>query len=238
MTAWLNYAALAVTEMHSNALGPLDSLAHPLAPGSYLGAFFRDDRKVGSFAITIVTDGAGDQIEIDFAALEREPPEDPFTSGAAKGQHPYVVFHTSGERSGYHVVLIPQTKGGRGYDSRRLEAGDCYITTPIRPGRYQASAGKGRASAMLIVVPAKPGDKPRPSAAGAMVRVIGGRVLPATAELVSGDGAVFEIKEDGTSISLARDPDKAKPQTRRKVGVRIHGRAIRAGAGRAGIAGR
>ncbi len=229
MAAYLNFAALSTAELNSDALGPLDSLAHPLSPGGYFGAFFRKGERQGSFEIKIATEGTGDQIEIDFAVLERDPASEPFTCGAAKGQNPFVVFHTSGEKAGYHVVLTPNTKGARGYDSRRLEAGDYYIVTPVRPGRYQATAGKAREPATLAVAPAKPDGKPRASAAGAMLRVTTGGIHPKAAQLVSGDGAVFEIKEDGTVVHLLRDPDKSKPKSRRKVGARVHGRAIRDG---------
>jgi hypothetical protein len=217
----------------SDALGPLDSIGHPLAPGSYGGTVFRKEQQLGTFVLEIAEGGDGEQIEVDFADFELGVKNMQFAGGSPKGEPVYLVLHTSGEGSGYYAIVTPHKDKDRVFDTRRLGDGDYYIVVPPQPGTYgvksEGYGGKGRAggSCRLVVEPVKPGAHGRDSAHGATARVGKDGIDPAKLAITSGDGAVFAVVADGIAIRGEKEGKPPKRTGKRPVGARIPGRAVR-----------
>ena len=222
MPAFVNLAAIGATSFRSDRLGPLDSVAHPLKPGDYAGEVWRGDDRVGTFTIEVDDDGDGEQIEVDLCAVGKPGFDKPrFRGGSLDAAPVYAVFHCEGERTSLHVVLRDRRNRDSLFDSRALQPGDYYIVTVARPGQWKMKSG--RATGVLVVQQATPSAKPRASASGAMIRIDGAKFDPDRAEIVSGDGAVFEItgKDIQIALKLAVERRQAGKQ---KVGVRYFGR--------------
>jgi hypothetical protein len=226
MPVRVNLAALATRQFRSDRLGPLDSIAHPLGQGVYGGEVWRDDVRVGSFAIEVTAGGNGDQIDLDLCAVAAaDSGQMQFRGETADGYPLFAVFHCGSGRSGFHVRLGQQDGGGAAFDSRALQQGDYYIVTPIRPGRWSMAGGDGQgASGTLGVRRAQPTGRPRPSACGTMIKAECDGFGPKTAEIVSGDGAVFEIAGNDVIIRIALDERERRATGPRKLGLRRRGR--------------
>ena len=226
MPTMINLAAISAVELRSDRLGPLDSIAHPLDPGSYAGQIWSGDTQVGSFTIDIEPGGQGDQITIDLSTATS-----PGTScaryrgGAIEGYPLYAVFHCGGQASGLHVVLDAADRKDAHFDSRALQAGDYYAVTAVRPGQWALSSGRSKgAQGKVTVTEARPDGKPRPSQCGATIKADGKSFNPNSASVVSGDGIVFEVGGPDVAIRLALG-DRPAGKRPRPVGVRYLGRA-------------
>lgn len=229
--AYINMAAVSARTFRSDRLGPLDSVAHPIAPGAYRGEVWRDDQYVGTFAIEAAGEGSGEQIDVDLGAVGPEVKGTVLSGGAIKGYPLFAVFHCEGEAGGLSARLAGARGDEKPYDTRRLRAGDYYMVTPVQPGEWQMRTSKG-AIGTLIVHPAKPDGKPRASQKGGVVKVDDKGFGPDKIEIVAGDGVVFEIGGDDLAVAITlsdkpRGEDVPKPG-RRPVGSRIVGsRAVR-----------
>ncbi|HVQ08680.1 MAG TPA: hypothetical protein VMS43_09620 [Allosphingosinicella sp.] len=220
MGTFVNLAAVAATSFRSDQLGPLDSVAHPLKPGEYRGEVWRGDEPVGSFRLAIAESGAGDQIEVDLCAVESKASSAAsFASGPVDRTPVYAVFHCDGERGGLRVVVRSSSGKEVEFDSRKLQAGDYYIVTPVRPGDWEMRTGKRGGVGTLTVASPKPAREPRASRGGATIKVNGDSFVPDRATITAGDGAAFEVTDKDVAIALTLVEDKPKPG-RRAVGVR------------------
>ncbi|HEX2764243.1 MAG TPA: hypothetical protein VHM92_10450 [Allosphingosinicella sp.] len=220
----VNLAAIGAVEFRSDRLGPLDSIAHPLNPGIYHGDIWHGDTQVGSLTIQVAPGGSGDQVEIDLS--EAVAGGHLQYRGHSDDENPlFVVFHSGGEASGFHVVLDADERDGAHFDSRALQPGDYFIVTPVRPGRWKMTYGDQDAGAgMLTVAQAVPAAKPRQSASGAMIRADGRSFAPSTAKIVSGDGVVFEVTGQDVAIRLSSADGRPVKKRQRTVGIRYLGR--------------
>lgn len=233
MTVYINLAALATTEFRSDSLGALDSVAHPLEPGLYRGNVFRNKSHLGNFEINVLEDGTGEQIEIDVAKIEEGSSSLSFTGGAPKNQQDhkvFAVFYSGNEKSGYYVTLINLKKKDAAYDSRKLSKGDYFIFTPVQPGTYKiGNDSKKSKLCKLIVENAQPSNEPRPSQAGVTLVATSEGMEPKDAKIISGDGVVVQVSQDGILIHAEMEKGKnpAPSKSRRKVDVRYYGTTIR-----------
>lgn len=236
MSAYLNYAALGAVRLSSNALGPVDSIGHPLDPGRYRGVVWRGDSVYGHFTIEVGDEGEGDQVDIDLADMARasEKGATPhFRTGPRARSPVFAVFHCDGDLSGFRAVLTKDDDRKIVFDTAALGPGDYYILTPLKPGRWLIG-GTGGAKGAILVHEAKPGDKPRESQSGAMIRADGKTFKPAEVSVASGDGVVFEIAGEKLAIDVVLQDDTGNRTGRRPVGVRYYGRdSVRASNGRA-----
>ena len=224
MPAFLNIAAIGATSFASDALGPLDSVAHPLEPGQYRGEAFQGDVRIGAFNLVVGDDGSGEQIEVDLCEVVKGAGElGPFRGGRAKGQPLFAVFHCDHGREGLRVVLRRASARDVIFDSQALQAGDYYIVTPVRPGTWTMRSGKS-GKGQLVVMPAKPGKQPRASAMGMMIKADGESFRPANIKIPAGDGIAFEITGKDVAIRLElADKRGSFAKGRKKVGLRIPG---------------
>ena len=228
MSAYINLAAINTSTYSSESLGPLDSVAHPLEPGRYLGNLFRGKSHIGRFDIHVKEDGLGEQIEIDLAEIEEGISSTSFTSGLAHGQDirtVFAVFHSGKEKSGYHVTLHA-LDNKKIYDSRKLSLGDYYIITPLYPGRYDLYSGTLKRNPCIVTVEkATPTDEPRASQYGVTLEATSELVNPLVATIVSGDGLVVKIIDDDVTIYMELAGGmRNRIGERRKVDVRYYGK--------------
>jgi len=224
MPVYLNMAAISATKFSSNALGSLDSVAHPLQPGQYRGEAFQGDVRIGTFIIEVAESGSGDQIEVDLCDIPKSMSETPvYRGGCIKGQPLYAVFHSDRGREGLSAVLYGANERKAVFDSRALASGDYFIVTPVRPGGWTMRSGK-TAKGQLIVDPAKPGKQPRASAMGVMIKADGKSFTPANAKIPAGDGVAFAVEGRDVVISLElADGSGTFTKGRKKVGLRLAG---------------
>lgn len=212
MSAFVNYAALAVQEIRSDTLGPLDSIAHPLDPGNYEGVVFRGDAHVGDFQIEVVEGGNGEQVELDFSLFDKNKGPIKLFAGAPKGQKVYAVFHCDGQKKGYRVLLHDVKHEKVRFDSRELGRGDYFIFMPIKPGEYTLGSGKKlQFKGKLLVEQAKPEESPRASSLGAMIQITAKGLNPEEIRVRSGDGVVIAIDTDDVVV-VAKLQDKKLPK--------------------------
>lgn len=226
MPAFVNMAAIGSVRSASDGLGPLDSVAHPLQPGAYRGETWLGDVRLGTFALEVADQGDGEQIEVDLCSVsEREAAAAAFRSGPVQGTPVYAVFHCDHGNTGLYVIV--RDKSGRGvvFDSRKLQPGDYYIVTPVRPGVWTLATNK-KAAGELEVQPPTPAKAPRASAAGAMIKVDDKAFSPPRAQIVAGDGIAFEVGGKDLAIRLdLKQRAGAFAKGRRRVGIRYPGRS-------------
>jgi len=228
MPAYFNMAAIGATSFASNSLGPLDSVAHPLDPGKYLGEAFHGDVSIGAFILEVADGGSGEQVEVDLCQVSnRAGAAAVFRGGRAADQPLFAVFHCDHGRDGLYVILRDASGRKTVFDSRALQTGDYYILTPVRPGTWIMRSGKS-GKGQLVVEPAKPSKKPRVSAMGVMIKADGNSFTPAEAKITSGDGIAFEIAGKNVSISLELPKQQSSfVKGQKKIGLKIAGPARR-----------
>ena|ERR1700754_114502 len=231
MRAYVNFAALRIAEVRSDALGPLDTIAHPLDVGLYRGAVFRGDAHAGDFEIEVAEGGSGEQVEVDFVHFEQGGGTLQLTGLAPAGQKLYAVFHSSGEATGYHVSLRDGEKPDEQFDSEKLGKGDYFIFMPMKPGQYviegiTKSTAKSGAKCALEVVEAKPGKAPRASSLGASLLLTDKGFDKKDLRIVSGDGVVVEIDTKGAVVVAQLKPEKRGGARYPDTPIRYPGRGI------------
>jgi hypothetical protein len=229
MNLTVNYAALAATTFSSRAIGPLDSIAHPLEPGlgTLYGEVWLENQMLGTFTIDVVEGGSGEQVDVDLSDIANNKAGNSphFQLGRVGSIPAFAVFFCSGEPYGLHATLRNKDETHI-YDSRELVIHDYYVLTPVRPGRYLIDVAGARAKDGVLTVEQARQDKdgrPRPSAKGVNIVVTDG-LEPRESRIVSGDGVVFEIRQDGVSVFLLLEPPKQKETGPRPVGIRYPGR--------------
>lgn len=159
--------------LDSGALTMLGTVAHQLCePGLYRGSVQLDDAEVAHFQVTVDASAAETQCDVDLAALHNGSSEEhcscespPTRWTLAPGG--YLLLHVGRGRGGYAVLLA--ARSGQDwtpvFDSRRLEDGDIFTATVLRPGRYRVTNDAGDAQGTFAVaypvrgkVPYRPGE--------------------------------------------------------------------------------
>ncbi len=152
----------------SGALGLLSSSVHRFdRPGTFAGTAYVDGVARGEYDLVVEEGGpAAAQIDLSAFGARRarrgdgccdDGPDRPTYHVAVGG---YVCFCvTSGAERWATVVGDPRERAAE-FDSRRLEAGDMFAASVLRPGRYSVrnSFGKGRTE--LVVPPVRRGKEP------------------------------------------------------------------------------
>jgi len=211
MTMFINQAVLNTVNMKSDALGVLDSIAHPFQyPGQYQGQVMVGKTMVARFVIDIRAEGNGEQVTVNLDEVTKNKKVTRLTGGKADGKVPvYALFHATSARD-YHVII----KGSDGksvvFDSRKLDTGDIYIVMPVQPGDYDIGDGK-KSLAKLNVAQAKPGDKAQIMERGAALKVTKEGIKGGTIKIMSGQPVTFEMERKGAvhlSLSGKKSPKK------------------------------
>lgn len=222
---FVNIHAVAARRFDSGALGVLCTLGHPLGgdEGRYVGVVSRDDVDVGRFEFVADGEATELQTDLDLADFRHGGGRRGAPSSARVHPEGYFVAHVSRGGGGFAVRLEgPGPSGGRkqgtssgaSFDSRRLQDGDLFCVTLIRPGLYRAS-GNGNAAEVRVAYP-EPGGEPRPRSMMEPARVAcdEGTFEPTDIEVDAGQGLVFEADGATQRIVLELEEPDDGPEER------------------------
>ncbi|NND03172.1 MAG: hypothetical protein HKN91_10330 [Acidimicrobiia bacterium] len=139
--------------LDSGALGALGTVVHQFKePGSYIATVLADGREVAEQTIT-VAEGGRPALQIDMADIA-----DDRSSEKCCDQHPpeldvggYASFYVGVGNKRYAVVVRRAGKRGVEFDSRRLQEGDLFAATVLRPGKYRITNEHGKGAMGLEV---------------------------------------------------------------------------------------
>jgi hypothetical protein len=227
------------TSFDSGALSGLGAVVHRLAQaGEHRVTVLQGEKPIQTFPLRVLArpaqpptlaphalPAAGPvEVHVDLGRALAAPgrvaallPED-----LAVVEQGYAVFHAPPGSSGLAVQLnAPQAGAGApSFDSRKLQNGDIFAVTLLRPGRYSltnslSSAGTGPATgAQGTIQVAYPvvGDKPYRPPDPLQVQVGEGGFQPATIQLQPLQGLIFHIGNVAARIQIELvEPDDGPP---------------------------
>jgi hypothetical protein len=168
--------------LDSGSLTMLGTIVHRFAePGEYRGVSLRTDKHDAVFYLTVEKGLATNQVNIDLATLQQSSPT---SCGCAAGTgsegrfvlgaNGYAVFHVSGGPGGFAVHVGPAADSPpehREFDSVKLQNGDLFAATILRPGIYTASNLAQPKSAPVELNVAYPRSEKKPFQPPAAIRV-------------------------------------------------------------------
>lgn len=213
--------------LDSGSLTILGSIVHSFAePGEYRGVCLRGDRRVGVFYLKVEKGLATNQVNIDLAALDASPADscrcaEAAAGGAGRfvlGANGYAVFHVSGGPGGFAVHVgraADAPPEHREFDSVKLQKGDLFAATILRPGVYAVSNLAHKAASLELDV-AYPRAEKKPFQPPAAVRIKSserGFDPPGRAEIIAMQGCIFACAAPSRiKIELKRpyDPPTSK----------------------------
>jgi hypothetical protein len=144
--------------LDSGALTLLGGVAHPVhEPGPYRGVVLRDGEEVADFGFVVAKEGRT-QLDVDVAKVAgagrtgcgccTDPDAAPHLRAGGM-----LLVHVGSGRGAYAVVVNAGEGDARRvvFDSRRLEKGDLFTATVLRPGRYAVTNTVNGARAELEV---------------------------------------------------------------------------------------
>lgn len=220
MKAVLNRALFEKLGADSGAFGVLESVVHQFTkPGAYRVTVFLHDRSVATTDLRVDAAATEAALYVDLSTLQRGLADDACAC-EGKEQHKnvikpegYVVFHTSKGNSGYAVVVERETNRERAheFDSRRLERGDIYALSLLRPGTYTVRNTLEGGSGQIIL-----GNPPKDKSPVGLdpIYVDSGRKVPDKLDLLPTQGLVFRITEPSRIVIALRDEAKPEQQDR------------------------
>jgi hypothetical protein len=143
----------------------------------------------------------------------------------------YAVFHAPPGSSGLAVQLnAPQAGGGApGFDSRKLQNGDIFAVTLLRPGRYSLTNALSSGGAQGEIRVAYPviGDQPYRPPEPLQVQVGAGGFQPSSIQLQPVQGLIFHIGDVAARIQIELvEPDNG-PAAGGGTPPKGHGPAVR-----------
>lgn len=133
--------------LDSGALTLLGTVVHQLErPGTYRLSVQQPAGEVADTLLEVTDDASSMQITVDLADVDdntdTRSSHDPCGSESEAGYRMrpggYVVFHVGGGSAAYAAVLahLGADEPEVAFDSRSLQAGDRFVATVLRPGRY------------------------------------------------------------------------------------------------------
>ncbi len=150
------------------------------------------------------------------------------------GRDGHAVFHVSSGSGGYAVTLADTGRGevpgedrdrreeqGRVWDSRRLEAGDLFGVTLLRPGAYRVSGEGGRAEARLRLAYPQRGRTAYRPPEPLHIAVSEDGFDPKDIELQPLQGQVYEIRTGSRVVISLVEPDDGPQQPDRPQAPRL-----------------
>lgn len=152
----------------SGALGLLSASVHRFdRPGTYAGTAYVDDTARGEYDV-VVDESGPPAVQVDLSSVgprSRRQGDPCCDDGPARptyhvGVGGHVSFCvTSGTERWATVVGDPREKSAE-FDSRRLDEGDMFAASVLRPGRYSVRNTYGEGRTELVVPAARPGKEP------------------------------------------------------------------------------
>lgn len=225
MKAILN-TLLESTAFDSAAPSGTATLVHTFEhPGTYSMVVLREDGVVARFGLTVGAEAPDrksipEHVIVDVHAIQHQrsigstPDRDPLLVRPGGS----VAFRNSGHSEPYAVVAQPVGDAKvQAYDTRRLEQGDIFAVTLIRPGEYaisnQDTKSEGRVVVSYPVIGAQPYRPPSPVFVDCGEKGFD----PQRIELKPAQGIVFRVLVPSRiKIKLIRPDDGPKDQPQHK----------------------
>lgn len=210
----VNTHALRRTALDSAALSVLGMLVHPLPEkGAFELTVSSGGVRVATLPVRIDEEAGTTQVDVDLAALDRRVQGRAAAAPASEavvGPKGYLVLHVSAGAGEYVTVLTDRHARERKplFDNRKLQAGDLFVTTLLRPGRYELAAHGVRSKGQLRV--AYPGASRKSVAEldAARVNVTEKGFEPKEVRVEAGQGTVFEVAYRDASVRVTlTEPD-------------------------------
>jgi len=144
-------------------------------------------------------------LAVDLAALRPGPPGTALLQVRAGG---YAAF-TSSSGEGQQVLITEVRDGDRRqeFDSRRLEAGDLFAVTLMRPGTYVATNTTSGAQVQLRVAYPQVGSTPYRPPAPITLETEADRFATDSLDLAPAQGVIFQIRGQAHIQIQLREPD-------------------------------
>ncbi len=154
----------------SAALGLLSSSVHRFdRPGRYVGTAFVGDDARGEYEI-LVDESGPPSAHVDLSSFGRqrrhqadaccEDSPDPTRRAFHVGKGGSVSFYVGSGTQRWGTVIGDPSERSAEFDSRRLQEGDMFAASVLRPGQYSVRNADGDGRTELIVRGVKPGKEP------------------------------------------------------------------------------
>lgn len=195
--------------LDSGALGLLGSVVHRFAePGHYAGTALVGDDARGEFEIVVAEEGPP-AAQVDLTGLGRSRrdrccDEERPAYRVALGGH--VAFYVGTGNEGWHVLVGDPRSREAEFDSRRLESGDLFAATVLRPGTYQVRNEHGRERTELVVRYVRPG-KERYTPPDPMRLTMSQQASRKAVRVGPAQGIVFEVTDSARILIELVEPD-------------------------------
>ncbi len=139
--------------LDSGALGALGTVVHRFnEAGRYLATVLADGREVAEVEITVAEGGRpAMQVDLADAAEHRHVDKCCDKHEADLDVGGYGSFYVGSGNRRYAVVVRSTGKRGVEFDSRRLQEGDLFAATVLRPGMYEITNEHGKGAMGLEV---------------------------------------------------------------------------------------
>lgn len=217
--------------LDSGALTMLGAVVHS-APkeGVYQGNVLQAGSAGAAFELQVTKESAASQVNIDLTMIGTSAGAGS-DCGCRQGSevlqvHPKgtLVFHVSKGAGGYAVVLASNESSAEQavFDSRKLQPGDMFAASVLRPGSYRAESGRARCEFSVAYPPAA-GQKKYSPPENLQVNWLADRAEPSNFRLASGQGVLFKVEAPDTRIviTLEQADDGPSGAVRKRSGLRI-----------------
>lgn len=211
MRARINTFALRTTAIESASLGVLGTVAHPLeSEGEFRGLVYQGDTLAATFSLEVSPDATSTQADVDLAKITKGG------SGRRNGfryavkPDGYLLLYVSEGAGGYHVVVekLENKKSDVVFDSRKLNRGDLFVVTLLRPGRYEASGTAVDGAGSITVTYPKLERKPYAPGEPERITVSAGGFDPTSVTVGPAQGVVFDTRaKDIALVVECKEPD-------------------------------
>lgn len=195
--------------LDSGALGLLGSVVHKFdEPGHYTGTALVGTESRGEFEI-VVTEGEAPAAQIDLAATGKAA-QDPCCDQGRKSYRvapgAYVAFYVGAGNERWSTLVGDPRSRVAEFDSRKLEAGDLFAGSVLRPGTYQVRNTYGRGATELAVRYVRPGKAAYRPAEPVRVKV-GDQTSRKAMRVGPAQGIVFEAADTSRIVVELAKPD-------------------------------
>lgn len=217
--------------LDSGALTMLGAVVYKApAEGVYRGNVLGANSEGAAFELLVTGKATALQANIDLATIGA-----PASAGgncgcgetqAALQLHPAgtLIFHVSSGSGGQAAVLTANEVSPQQaiVDTRKLQPGDMFVATMLRPGTYRAESGSVRL-ALTVSYPAGGGKQKYVPPPPAQVVWHRDRVEPSRITVASGQGLIFKVEAPDTRIviTLEQADDGPNGAVRKRTGLRV-----------------
>lgn len=211
MKARINTFAFRTTAIESASLGVLGTVAHRLdSKGEFRGVVYKGEIVVATFDLTVSPDATSMQADVDLAKLgsRGRARRDGFRySVQPEG---YLLLYVSEGAGGYHVVVEApgEERAVVIFDSRKLNTGDLFVVTLLRPGRYEMRGDGVEGTGSIRVTYPEPARVPY--VPGDVVRIATSTdgFDPSSVTVGPAQGVVFDVGAENVALVVdCKEPD-------------------------------